>query len=499
MSIIFRSSPTNPRSKLHNYFLRKRRKWPIKPFKSTWQEDTFGRQQALQTLKQSAQTTPSTHLLSSLIQSFTLYNCDPTPTAYLFLIKILAKTSHFQELNLLLDRLQSVEKFETPEYILTHLIKIYGDANMVQESIDLFFKIPDFRCNPSVESLNTLLSVLRKRKKGLLVVPQILLRCKVMGIRLEKSSFDLLIEALCRFKKANYAVELLKCMVDDGFTLDGKTCSLIVSRSCEQKEVSCDEVVGVFEEMRKIGFCPRMIDWRNVVRLLVKRGKDMDALDVLNQMKIAGVKPDVVCYTMVLDGVVGACNFEKADEVFDEMLVLGLVPDIFTYNVYVNGLCQQNNVDAGIRMLGYMEEMGCKPDLITYHSLLRALSESGELSKAWEVVKRMEVKGVQRNSRTYEIMIGLLVREGEIYEACGLLEEMVDKCFIHRSPAFDDILCGLCKRGLLPKALELIREMVGRNVAPGGRAWEALIVGSGFKENFEGTASAGTVRRLQTD
>ena len=45
-------------------------------------------------------------------------------------------------------------------------------------------------------------------------------------------------------------------------------------------------------------------------------------------MKVHGIKPDIVCYTMVLKG-----DFGKADEVFDELLVLGLVPDVCTYNV----------------------------------------------------------------------------------------------------------------------------------------------------------------------
>ena len=43
----------------------------------------------------------------------------------------------------------------------------------------------------------------------------------------------------------------------------------------------------------------------------------------MNQTKVDGIKPDIVCYTMVLKGVIVEGDFGKADELFDELLVLG--------------------------------------------------------------------------------------------------------------------------------------------------------------------------------
>ena len=82
------------------------------------------------------------------------------------------------------------------------------------------------------------------------------------------------------------------------------------------------------ERMKKFCFCSGIMDYSNVIRFLVNERKGFDALVVLNQMKVHGIKPDIVCYTMVLKG-----DFGKADGVFDELLVLGLVPDVCTYNV----------------------------------------------------------------------------------------------------------------------------------------------------------------------
>ncbi|KAK1366542.1 hypothetical protein POM88_042103 [Heracleum sosnowskyi] len=80
-------------------------------------------------------------------------------------------------------------------------------------------------------------------------------------------------------------------------------------------------------------------------------------------MKVDAIKPDVVCYTMVLDGVIEEGNYAKADELFDEMLVLGVVSDMWTYNVYLCDLFKQKHIDAGMDMLACIENVGCKPDV----------------------------------------------------------------------------------------------------------------------------------------
>lgn len=184
------SSPSSSRSRnnLHNYYLRKRRKWPLSPYKAKWHE-TFNQQQAMRALKESASLS-TTHLFSSLIDSFAIYNCDPTPNAYHFVIKTLMKTSQFHQLHPVLDRLEKVENFETPEYIFIYLIEFYGNSNRIQEAIEVFLKIPNFRCNPSVDSLNSLLSVLSNNPEGLKIVPQVVLKSELMNIRMEESKFS---------------------------------------------------------------------------------------------------------------------------------------------------------------------------------------------------------------------------------------------------------------------------------------------------------------------
>lgn len=364
---------------------------------------------------------------------------------------------------------------------------MYGDDHKIQEAVDIFLRIPKFRCVPSVYSLNALLLVLCKNREGVVKVPEILLKSQLMNIRVEESSLRILITALCRLNKANHAMEILNCMLTDWHGLDFRMCSLILSSLCEQKKLSSVEVMSFFNEMRRVGFVPEVLDCANVIRFLVKKGESTDALDLLNRMKVEGIKPDIVCYNMVLYGIISEKDFVKADELFDELLVLGLVPDLYTYNAYMKGLCLQNNIEAGFKLLACMEELGCKPDLITYNMLLEGFCKVGELHKVRELVREMGMKGVGLNPQTYRIMIDGWVSRGRISEACGLFDEMLDKCSDVRGSTFDEIICGCCQKGFVCEGLQLLEKMVSRSVAPGARAWEALLLSFGSKLSFTGT------------
>ncbi|KAI5429258.1 hypothetical protein KIW84_034035 [Lathyrus oleraceus] len=260
----------NPLSKSANKYLRKFRKWPHSPYKTSWHHN-FGEQQAMQILKQATTTQPQTQnnnnnnnnpfLLSTLIHSFKAYDTDPTPKAYFFLIKTLTKNNplHLHEIPHILNHLEYNEKFESPEFMKRECLKM---------------------------------------------VPDILLKSQQMKIRLEESSFRVLIKALCRIKRVDYAVKIMNCMIEDGYSLDDKICSLIVSSLCEQNDMTSAEALFVWGNMRKLGFCPGVMDCTNMIRFLVKEGKGKDALEILNQLKEDGVKPDIVCYTIVLSGIV---------------------------------------------------------------------------------------------------------------------------------------------------------------------------------------------------
>lgn len=473
-----------------NQFLRRNRRWPLSPYKTKWHQ-TFSEEQAMRTLRDAVRTTvePLCHrsnkhlpqnptepnLVSTLVDSFSAYNCEPTPKAYHFVIQSLCEISQFHLIPPVLDHIRRVEKFETPENIFSDLIKFYGDFSKIEDAVGLFLDIPKFRCVPTVCSLNALLSVLCYSRDHLKMVPQILLKSQQMNIRIDESAFRIMIGALCRLRKVNFAIDILNTLISDGFTVDGRICSLILSSFCGQRNFSSVEVLGLMEELRKMGFSPGLIDYANVIKYLVKNRRVNDALDVLNQTKVGGIKPDTVCYTMVLSGVIAEDDYEKAEELFDEMLVLGLVPDVYTYNVYIDGLCKQNKLEAAVEMVACMKELGCRPNDATYVTIVERSCQIGELNRARQLVREIGVKSLGLMLKLYMPLLEGFSGSGKITEACDLVDELLVKSSQFECFTVDAVVCSLCKRRLFSKVPELLEAIVRKGIIPGAMTWEALI------------------------
>ncbi|CAN0892930.1 Pentatricopeptide repeat-containing protein At2g38420, mitochondrial, partial [Linum grandiflorum] len=407
---------------------------PVQPSKKT--EGYFGDFQP---------SSSSDGLLSSLIQSFSIYNCHPTPQAYHFVLKTMAKTSQLHQIPPLLDHLEKTENFETPELILADLIKRFCESNEIEKAVEVFFRIPNFRCAPTAVSLNTLLAFLCITNSELKKVPEVLLKSREMNIRVEESSFRILITALCRVNRVSHAIEMFHRMVDDRFIVGEKICSFLLSPLCEQTDVSSGDVIGLFGELRKLGFVPWLIDYTNLIRFLVREGHGMEALNVLNEVKSDGIKPDIVCIANIHGGGEYGEEWHKVGSLANKQNVFDDFISASEYLVSAGGLCKQGKMEDGITIVESMQQLGCKPEVTTYNTLLAALCKDGDFSGARELMREMGKKGIRRNTETFEIMIELLSRCGKIGEACGLVAEALEK-----------------------------------NVGPGAGAWEAVLLGLGL-------------------
>uniref|UniRef100_A0A1J3CVS3 Pentatricopeptide repeat-containing protein, mitochondrial n=1 Tax=Noccaea caerulescens TaxID=107243 RepID=A0A1J3CVS3_NOCCA len=293
------------------------------------------------------------------------------------------------------------------------------------------------------------------------MVPEILLKASRMGVRLEESTFGILINALCRIGEIDCATELVKHMSEDSFIIDPSLYSRLLSSVCKYKDSSRFDIIGYMEELRrKTRFSPDLRDYTVVMRFLVEGGRGKEVVSVLNQMKCDRIEPDIVCYTIILQGVVADESYTKADKLFDELLLLGLTPDVYTYNVYINGLCKQKDIVGGVKMMSSMRKVGSEANVVTYNILVKASVEVGNMSRAKSMWEEMERNGVERNSHTYDVMIKAFLEVDEVVSAHGLLEEAFNRNLVVKSSRIEQVISRLCDKELMDEAVELIAHLV---------------------------------------
>lgn len=141
--------------------------------------------------------------------------------------------------------------------------------------------------------------------------------------------------------------------------------------------------------------------------LKANRGKGFKtALAILERMKRAGLRPDVVTYNTVIDFLSSEDNGSRIaqDLVLNDMPRHGVEPDLLTFNTLIKGVARNRGSkgDSGAalgvayRWLGELQSRGLKPDEFTYQSMVSACAAAGDAHRALEFFRKVEAERAKR-------------------------------------------------------------------------------------------------------
>lgn len=105
----------------------------------------------------------------------------------------------------------------------------------------------------------------------------------------------------------------------------------------------------------------------------------------------------------------------KAVEVLDEMLLAGVSPDEHTYTNIMHGYASIGDTGKAFEYFTRVKNEGLEIDVYAYEALLKACCKSGRMQSALAVTKEMSAQNIPRNTFVYNILIdgyGLLRNHG---------------------------------------------------------------------------------------
>lgn len=130
------------------------------------------------------------------------------------------------------------------------------------------------------------------------------------------------------------------------------------------------------------------------------------ALAILERMKHAGQRPDVVTYNTVIDFLSSEENGAAIAEdlVRKDMPRNGVKPDLLTFNTLIKGVARNrgNKSDAGTALgaaykwLRELQTRGLKPDEFTYQSMVSACAAAGDAPRALDFFRKVETERAKR-------------------------------------------------------------------------------------------------------
>ncbi|XXG90441.1 hypothetical protein AAC387_Pa12g2208 [Persea americana] len=295
----------------------------------------------------------------------------PNEPLYSVMIQKLAHARKFDAIEGLFARIKT-ENCRLSDEFFYRIIKIYGNVvNNPEQAIKILFRMPDFRCWPSVKTFNFVLNMLVCAKQ-FDVIHEVYLGAPRLGVTIDACCFNILIKALCQLDKLDAAFALLHEFPKQNCRPNTKTYSTLMHGLCKNDRVN--EAFELFDRMEKEDCYPDTITFNILISGLCKQGRVDEAMDLLHQMKLKGCSPNSGSYQAVLYGLLGCEKFVEAKDFIDRMHSEGIFPSCLSYKMLIEGLCNLNLLNSVDLALKQMVHQGFVPRMGTWKKILGSMS-----------------------------------------------------------------------------------------------------------------------------
>jgi pentatricopeptide repeat protein len=211
-----------------------------------------------------------------------------------------------------------------------------------------------------------------------------------------------------------------------------------------------------------------IITYNSLVRAHVNANRNERALQLLEEMDVNGVPPDVITYTIVLAGLLrnsesmsSADSTEIIGRVLAEMEGNGIEANAFSYGTIVHGLLKHHsNVSAARAILDHMISKGLKasPHIFTILAIHYFETRPVDLVALDELWDQIVVQKVPVDHIFYDIMIKGYAEAREINRMAATLRA----ASLHRKvPGWDVLVAALSAflaSGETSRAKQLVRD-----------------------------------------
>ncbi|KAL0422295.1 UNVERIFIED_CONTAM: Pentatricopeptide repeat-containing protein, chloroplastic [Sesamum latifolium] len=209
---------------------------------------------------------------------------------------------------------------------------------------------------------------------------------------------------------------------------------------------------------------------------LIKSGKFHSSLKLFNQMKQAGLVPDIVTYSTLLVGCAKVKGgYVRAMELVREIKYRGLQMDIIVYGTLISVCASNNQWEEAEKYFNEMKSEGHSPNVFHYSSLLNAYAVDGNYKKADELIQEMRSAGLVLNKVILTTLLKVYVKGGLFEKSRELMDELQDLGYAEDEMPYCLLMDGLVKSGKLMEAKSVFDEMRQKEVKNDGYSYSIMI------------------------
>jgi len=147
-------------------------------------------------------------------------------------------------------------------------------------------------------------------------------------------------------------------------------------------------------------------------------------------MQAAGIEPNLIVYTTLIQTCINRNEFDTAWQIFNliKLKSTATAPDIATYSLMIHACAIKGEAERALDLFTDMTvRKGMVPNSETYQALIHACAVRKDyFAEAWKYASEMQNLGMKLDQRAFNVLIQACGRVGELTRARLLVRHMND-------------------------------------------------------------------------
>ncbi|EFJ36756.1 hypothetical protein SELMODRAFT_61782, partial [Selaginella moellendorffii] len=209
--------------------------------------------------------------------------------------------------------------------------------------------------------------------------------------------------------------------------------------------------------------------WNTMIAGYVQHGFDLQALHLLYEMDLEGIKPNVVTFLGIVDACSSLAVLGNAKAVHERISASKVGLDTVLGTAIVSMYANCDSLEDSRRVF---ESLDLR-DTVSWNAVIAAYAEQGHAYQVLESFRCMIHQGLKPDNDTFIFVLHACSHAGSVEQACDLFNSITRDHNLH--PAIQHYVCVidlLGRAGWLENAHELINRMPYQ---PNSLAWSTLL------------------------
>ncbi|RCV29730.1 hypothetical protein SETIT_6G035900v2 [Setaria italica] len=378
---------------------------------------------------------------------------DFTEMDFLMLVTAYGKLGDFSRAERVLKYMN--KKGYRPSVISqTGLMEAYGRGKQYRKAEAVFRRMQTSGPEPSPVTYQIILKSLVEgdKYKEAETIFEDLLNEKRASFKPDQKMFHMMIYMYRKSGDYAQARKLFAQMSERGIPLSTVTFNSLMSFETDYKEVS-----SIYDQMQRAGLKPDVVSYSLLIKAYGKARREEEALAVFEEMLDAGVRPTRKSYNILLDAFAISGLVDEANTVFKAMRRHRVEPDLCSYTTMVLAYVNASDMNGAEKFFRRIKDDGLKPNVVVYGTLMKGYSKLNNVEKVMRVYERMRIQGVEPNQTIYTTIMDVHGRNSDFGNAVIWFKEMEARGYPPDQKA-KNILLSLAKT---PEEQQEANESVG--------------------------------------